>query len=159
MEALLRQPHIMCPFLHKASPATIRSLSSSCSSYKAHGSSRAGVSRFAAVASRCPVMGTAVAVHSTDAGVGGSRACLHTTKSNPIEKTHLRKANGKMHSSTTCVGFHVCILTHPAQYIILPPRLQPWEARATSTMMASTRTCWTRSTRINRTGISIASTA
>ncbi|KAI1199108.1 5-aminolevulinate synthase [Nemania serpens] len=93
MEALLRQPHIMCPFLHKASPATIRSLSSSCSSYKAHGSSRAGVSRFAAVASRCPVMGTAVAVHSTDAGVGGSRACLHTTKSNPIEKTHLRKAN------------------------------------------------------------------
>ncbi|KAI0193238.1 pyridoxal phosphate-dependent transferase [Xylaria flabelliformis] len=100
MEALLRQPRIMCPFLHKTSPATIRALSTSCSRYTAHGSSRAGVSRFAAVASRCPVMGTAIAVHGTNARVNGSRACLHTTKSSPIENTHLRKAN-VLHTSPT----------------------------------------------------------
>lgn len=141
MEALLRQPHVMCPFLHKASPATIRSFSSSCSSYKAHGGGRTGVSRFTAVASRCPVMGSAIAVHNTVARGNGSRACLHTTRSSPIENTHLRKANGKLHSSTTCVGIRVVYILTLAQYNILPPRLQPWEAPGASTMMVSTKAC------------------
>ncbi|KAI1260326.1 5-aminolevulinate synthase [Xylariaceae sp. FL1019] len=110
MDSLLRQPRIMCPFLHKTSPATLRSLSRSCSSFAAHGSTRSGSSSFNAVASRCPVMGTALSMHNTACSGTGftssstSRAYLHTTRPSSIESTHLRKADVLNTTSPPSVG-------------------------------------------------------
>ncbi|KAF1981790.1 5-aminolevulinate synthase mitochondrial precursor [Aulographum hederae CBS 113979] len=92
MEALLRQSKGMCPFLHKTSPATLRSLSTS----RVHNASAGGgtMSNLQVIARRCPVMGKALAVQSArvrDATLGGvyggvrayhskvGKAKLHTT--------------------------------------------------------------------------------
>ena len=53
MEALLRQSRGVCPFLHKTSPATLRSLSTSTNA------AQANMSNLQATAGRCPVMGKA----------------------------------------------------------------------------------------------------
>lgn len=91
MEAFIRQSRNMCPFLHKTSPATLRSLSTTTS----HNASPGGgsMSNLQVIARRCPVMGKALAVqgaraNSALAGVYGgtrayhskvSRARLHTS--------------------------------------------------------------------------------
>lgn len=80
MEALLHQSRAMCPFLHKTSPATLRSLSTSTA---AHSASTGGgsMSNLQLIARRCPVMGKALAVQSARTGntvlagaFGGTRA-------------------------------------------------------------------------------------
>ncbi|KAF9631226.1 Aminotransferase class-2 pyridoxal-phosphate binding site [Lasiodiplodia theobromae] len=80
MEALLHQSRAMCPFLHKTSPATLRSLSTSTA---AHSVSTGGgsMSNLQLIARRCPVMGKALAVQSARTGntvlagaFGGTRA-------------------------------------------------------------------------------------
>lgn len=112
MEALLRQSRSMCPFLHKTSPATLRSLSTTAAQHSV--SPGAGsMSNLQVLARRCPIMGKAMAVQSTRSGnsalagaFGGSRAYhsrvnrarLHTTASKeahavPIETVHGKPAS------------------------------------------------------------------
>ena len=96
----------MCPFLHKTSPATLRSLSTSTNA------AQANMSNLQATAGRCPVMGKALAVQSTrlntllSGAFGGSRAYttrvprarLHTTrpeKAQAVEGT-LRRDEGTL---------------------------------------------------------------
>lgn len=94
MEVLLRQSRAMCPFLHKTSPATLRSLSTSTAVQQCSPGGGA-MSNLQIVARRCPIMGKALAVQSSRAAnaalagaFGGSRAYhakvpranLHTTR-------------------------------------------------------------------------------
>lgn len=108
MEALLRQSRGVCPFLHKTSPATLRSLSTSTNA------AQANMSNLQATAGRCPVMGKALAVQSTrpdtllSGTFGGSRAYsarttraprayLHTTraeKAQAVDNSPLRRDDG-----------------------------------------------------------------
>ncbi|KAF2142993.1 uncharacterized protein K452DRAFT_225678 [Aplosporella prunicola CBS 121167] len=93
----------MCPFLHKTSPATLRSLSTST----AHSASPGGssMSNLQTIARRCPVMGKALAVQSSRAGNAalagayggtrayhakvGARARLHTSSSKEAQAVDL----------------------------------------------------------------------
>lgn len=104
MEALLRQSRSMCPFLHKTSPATLRSLSTSTTSNSVQQIQAApgggAMSNLQIVARRCPVMSKALAVQSARNGnavlagaFGGSRAYhskvprarIHTTRPNEAQ--------------------------------------------------------------------------
>ncbi|KZM19491.1 5-aminolevulinate synthase [Ascochyta rabiei] len=93
MEALLRQSRTMCPFLHKTSPATLRSLSTTAASHDVSPSA-GSMSNLQVLGKRCPIMGKALAVQSARTGnsalagaFGGvrayhsrvNRAKLHTT--------------------------------------------------------------------------------
>lgn len=81
MDAVLRQSKAMCPFLKKASPATLRALSTSTRPVPAPSPSPCGgtMSRLQLLAHRCPVMGKALAVQSAKFGhVGGGIAGLST---------------------------------------------------------------------------------
>ncbi|KAI9862960.1 MAG: mitochondrial 5-aminolevulinate synthase [Trichoglossum hirsutum] len=70
MDALLKQSRNLCPFLKKASPATLRALSTSTS--RSGGGS--AMSNLQIMAKRCPIMGKALAVQSARNGLGGMRA-------------------------------------------------------------------------------------
>lgn len=119
MEALLRQSRGMCPFLHKTSPATLRSLSTSTNAIQAN------MSNLQVTAGQCPVMGKALAVQSTrtnsllSGAFGGSRAYssrttraprayLHTTraeKAQAVDSSPLRRDEGAQNCDTTTVDF------------------------------------------------------
>ncbi len=177
METLLRQSRGVCPFLHKTSPATLRSLSTSTSSSLVQRSSRSGLSNLQVLANRCPIMGKALAVQSARVRVnsllsgafGGSRAyhsrvsraCLYTTKPKAVEHAPLRKEDGKIRSffalPSLARALSSFLLTQP-QCLILPLRLL-WEAWLASTMTPFTRMSWIRSTRINPTATLTTSTA
>ncbi|KAG2160813.1 hypothetical protein VTO58DRAFT_104641 [Aureobasidium pullulans] len=92
MEALLRQSRGVCPFLHKTSPATLRSLSTSTNA------AQANMSNLQATAGRCPVMGKALAVQSTRPNTllsgtfGGSRAYSARTTRAPRAYLHTTRA-------------------------------------------------------------------
>ncbi|CAK7213792.1 mitochondrial 5-aminolevulinate synthase [Sporothrix curviconia] len=81
MDAVLRQSKAVCPFLKKASPATLRALSTASrasaaapetSSALIAASSPCGgaLSKLQLLAGRCPVMGKAMAVQATRIGTG-----------------------------------------------------------------------------------------
>lgn len=113
MEALLRQSRSMCPFLHKTSPATLRSLSTSSSVQQTQAAPGGGaMSNLQVVARRCPIMSKALAVQSARSGnaalsgaFGGSRAYhskvprarLHTTRPNEAQAVDA----GPMHREGT----------------------------------------------------------
>ncbi|KAI4744427.1 tetrapyrrole biosynthesis, 5-aminolevulinic acid synthase [Aureobasidium sp. EXF-12298] len=92
MEALLRQSRGICPFLHKTSPATLRSLSTSTNAIQAN------MSNLQATAGQCPVMGKAMAVQSTrtntllSGAFGGSRAYSSRTTRAPRAYLHTTRA-------------------------------------------------------------------
>jgi 5-aminolevulinate synthase len=72
MDAVLRQSKAMCPFLKKASPATLRALSTST---RPQVSPCGGtISKLQLLGQRCPIMGKALAVQSARAGMGGAAA-------------------------------------------------------------------------------------
>lgn len=94
MDAVLRQSKAMCPFLKKASPATLRALSTSTRPAPQPSSPCGGtISKLQLLGQRCPVMGKALAVQSAKfGGVAGGIAglstrklgkarCLHTSRS------------------------------------------------------------------------------
>jgi 5-aminolevulinate synthase len=96
MEAILIQSQRVCPFLKKTSPSTLRSLSTSV----AHNGSAGGgkMSNLQMLGRRCPVMGKALAVQSSNiAGVslsgafGGARA-YHSKVNRKIHTTSEKKA-------------------------------------------------------------------
>jgi len=108
MEALLRQSRTMCPFLHKTSPATLRSLSTSSTVQQAAPGGGA-MSNLQVVARRCPIMSKALAVQSArnsnamlSGAFGGSRAYttkvprarLHTTRPNEAQAADVTSVRG-----------------------------------------------------------------
>lgn len=127
MEALLRQSRTMCPFLHKTSPATLRSLSTTASTH--HVSPGAGsMSNLQVLAKRCPIMGKALAVQSARIGnnalagaFGGarayhsrvSRARLHTSTDKKAQVEDVRSQQGtslsrkKHHFPTSSAHHHL----------------------------------------------------
>lgn len=126
MDAVLRQSKAMCPFLKKASPATLRALSTSTRPAPAAvaASSPCGgtMSKLQLLAHRCPVMGKALAVQSAKfghmgAGIAGlsthsasahhsgrlgKARCLHTSRSQEaraVEGPLLTRENGMSSAS------------------------------------------------------------
>jgi hypothetical protein len=89
MDAVLRQSKSMCPFLKKASPATLRALSTSTTG--SHASPGGGaMSNLQVIARRCPIMGKALAVQTAKNGrmrIGGAAAI-----------GAIRTFSGKIHS-------------------------------------------------------------
>lgn len=94
MDAVLRQSKAMCPFLKKASPSTLRALSTST---RPQASPCGGtISKLQMLGQRCPIMGKALAVQSARSGMAGAavagvrafsgqhktgRAKIHTSRS------------------------------------------------------------------------------
>lgn len=97
MDAVLRQSKAMCPFLKKASPATLRALSTSTRRPAPVSSPCGGtMSKLQLLAHRCPVMGKALAVQSAKVGhVGG---CIAGLATHSASAGKLGKARG-LHSS------------------------------------------------------------
>lgn len=129
MEALLHQSRAMCPFLHKTSPATLRSLSTSTA---AHSASTGGgsMSNLQLIARRCPVMGKALAVQSARTGntvlagaFGGTRAYhakvghrarLHTSSSKEaqaVDVASVRRERGTSQLRSRSAFNDVAMLT------------------------------------------------
>ncbi|KAI6354180.1 5-aminolevulinate synthase, mitochondrial [Pyricularia grisea] len=84
MDAVLRQSKALCPFLKKASPATLRQLSTASAPARPRVSPCGGtISKLQLLAHRCPVMGKAMAVQSAKAGVKlpVGLAKIHTSRS------------------------------------------------------------------------------
>jgi 5-aminolevulinate synthase len=96
MDAVLRQSKAVCPFLKKASPATLRALSTAT---RPTTSPCGGtMSKLQMLGQRCPVMGKAMAIQTARAGrpamppsaavarlctaAGGGKAKLHTSRPN-----------------------------------------------------------------------------
>ncbi len=88
MDAVLRQSKAVCPFLKRASPDTLRALSTAT---RPRASPCGGtMSKLQLLARRCPVMGKALAVQSARAGTAGlaslagrgkaGSASLHTSR-------------------------------------------------------------------------------
>ncbi|KAI5298556.1 5-aminolevulinate synthase, nonspecific, mitochondrial, partial [Ascosphaera atra] len=76
MESLISQSRHLCPFLHRTSPATLRTLSTATSPAPATASSPGGgtISNLQLIARRCPVMSKALAVQgSRMASLAGQR--------------------------------------------------------------------------------------
>lgn len=119
MDAVLRQSKAMCPFLKKASPATLRALSTTT---RAQASPCGGaLSKLQLLGQRCPVMGKALAIQSakvnrtamagaaTVAGIRNyssqqklGKAKIHTSRSHEA-----RAVETPMFRDT---GMHACIL-------------------------------------------------
>ncbi|KAH6888561.1 pyridoxal phosphate-dependent transferase [Thelonectria olida] len=74
MDAVLRQSKAMCPFLKKASPATLRSLSTTARPQVASSPCGGTISKLQLLGHRCPVMGKAMAVQSAKHGAAAFRA-------------------------------------------------------------------------------------
>lgn len=76
MDAILRQSKAVCPFLKTATPATLRTLSSTAR----HQASPCGgtMSKLQLYAHRCPVMGKALAVQSSKHGAAAAIRALST---------------------------------------------------------------------------------
>jgi hypothetical protein len=116
MEALLRQSRSMCPFLHKTSPATLRSLSTTTAAARNEVAPGAGsMSNLQVLARRCPIMGKALAVQSARNGnnalagaFGGvrayhtrvNRAKLHTSAPKEAQAVDIESLRGKQGTDT-----------------------------------------------------------
>ncbi|KAH8880398.1 tetrapyrrole biosynthesis, 5-aminolevulinic acid synthase [Thozetella sp. PMI_491] len=97
MDSVLRQSKAMCPFMKKATAATLRAMSTTT---RPSPSPCGGtISKLQVLARRCPVMGKAIAVQSTRIGAhGGFPAALavhgmHTTSG------HGKAGRAKLHTS------------------------------------------------------------
>lgn len=90
MEALLHQSKGVCPFLKKASPATLRSLSTSTRQSPGGGT----ITNLQFIARRCPVMNKALAVQS--ARLNTQRSYGKMASGTGVVKSLLEK---KLHTS------------------------------------------------------------
>lgn len=89
MDAVLRQSKAVCPFMKKASPGSLRALSTTARpAIQAASSSPCGgtMSKLQLLAYRCPVMGKALNVQSARnvSGHGAAKLgkrCLHSSRS------------------------------------------------------------------------------
>lgn len=98
MDAVLRQSKAMCPFMKKASPATLRALSTSTRPAAKATSSPCGgtMSRLQGLAYRCPVMGKALAVQSAKVGAITTAGGIAGLSARSVSTKH---AHGAAHGS------------------------------------------------------------
>jgi len=99
MDSVLRQSKAMCPFMKKASAASLRAMSTAVTRPQA---SPCGgtISKLQVLAHRCPVMGKAMAVQSarfTGAGVTGAHRVAGLSTFAGQNKT----GKAKLHTSRT----------------------------------------------------------
>ena len=131
MDAVLRQSTAVCPFLKKATPASLRALST-ISRPKVKASPCGGtISKLQLLAHRCPVMGKAMAVQSGHMGRVGmsaaaavtvaglstgsfpahaktSKARIHTSRNQEARAVDGAFLNGREKSECLCLGLLTC---------------------------------------------------
>ncbi|KAI0024796.1 5-aminolevulinate synthase [Xylariomycetidae sp. FL0641] len=97
MDAVLRQSKAMCPFLKKASPATLRALSTST---RPQPSQCGGtISKLQLLGQRCPVMGKALAIQSARVGCKTSMAGAAAVSGFRTFSGHSKQGKAKIHTS------------------------------------------------------------
>ncbi|KAI1074694.1 tetrapyrrole biosynthesis, 5-aminolevulinic acid synthase [Whalleya microplaca] len=98
MDAVLRQSKAMCPFLKKASPATLRALSTST---RPQASQCGGtISKLQLLGQRCPVMGKALAIQSARVGKSPMAAAATVAGLRHISSQgHGKPGKAKIHTS------------------------------------------------------------
>lgn len=121
MDSVLRQSKAMCPFLKAASPATLRAMSTTV---RPKPSPCGGtMSKLQVYAHRCPVMGKALAVQSSQyAALSGirafsvngkpGRAGLHTSRTKEaraVETPFINSRDNGMHASAP-TGLRLLVL-------------------------------------------------
>lgn len=93
MDTVLRQSKAMCPFLKKASPATLRALSTST---RPQASPCGGaISKLQLLGQRCPVMGKALAIQSARNGMTGAASVVGIRSFSG----HAKPGKAKIHTS------------------------------------------------------------
>ncbi|KAI1804370.1 5-aminolevulinate synthase mitochondrial precursor [Daldinia bambusicola] len=99
MDAVLRQSKAMCPFLKKASPATLRALSTST---RPQTSPCGGtISKLQLLGQRCPVMGKALAIQSARVGrtpMAGA-ATMSGIRNYSSQTSQTKQGRAKIHTS------------------------------------------------------------
>ncbi|KAI0180013.1 tetrapyrrole biosynthesis, 5-aminolevulinic acid synthase [Hypoxylon sp. FL1284] len=96
MDAVLRQSKAMCPFLKKASPATLRALSTST---RPQASPCGGaISKLQLLGQRCPVMGKALAIQSAKVS-RTTTACAATVAGIRHYSSQQKVGKAKIHTS------------------------------------------------------------
>lgn len=130
MDSVLRQSKAMCPFLKKASPATLRALSTTARPQAAQASPCGGtMSKLQLLGHRCPVMGKAMAVQLAKHGAAASagfrafsgnartgKAKIHTSRqqeARAVERTNFESRDKGMSLALTlqpfaCGQLNVC---------------------------------------------------
>lgn len=94
MDAVLRQSKAMCPFLKKASPASLRALSTSS---RPQASPCGGtISKLQVLGQRCPIMGKALAIQSARSGMGSAAAAVAGVRA---FSGHHKTGKAKIHTS------------------------------------------------------------
>jgi 5-aminolevulinate synthase len=91
----LRQSRSMCPFLHKTSPATLRSLSTTAAAH-AVSPGAGSMSNLQVLGRRCPIMGKALAVQSARSGNSALAGAF-----GGVRAYHSRVNRAKLHTSTS----------------------------------------------------------
>ncbi|KAJ2893799.1 5-aminolevulinate synthase mitochondrial precursor [Zalerion maritima] len=98
MDAVLRQSRAVCPFLKKASPSTLRALSTSS---RPKSSPCGGtMSKLQLLANRCPVMGKALAVQSGKIGRVGLPAVAAVAGLRTVS-SHAKTAKARIHTTSS----------------------------------------------------------
>ncbi|KAI1881483.1 hypothetical protein JX265_000309 [Neoarthrinium moseri] len=117
MDTVLRQSKAMCPFLKKASPATLRALSTST---RPQASQCGGtISKLQLLGQRCPIMGKALAVQSARTGVCGAATAVSGLRA---FSGHHKAGKAKIHTSRPNEARAVDgVLNH--REVQFPPRL------------------------------------
>jgi 5-aminolevulinate synthase len=96
MDSVLRQSKAMCPFLKKASPATLRALSTAT---RPKTSPCGGtISKLQLLGQRCPVMGKALAVQSAKYGHSAVTGAVAITGIRAFSG-HQKPSRAKIHTS------------------------------------------------------------
>lgn len=121
MDSVLRQSKAMCPFLKKASPATLRALSTTARPQI--GSSPCGgtMSKLQLLGHRCPVMGKAMAVQSAkhhgaaafrafSGNAKPARARIHTSRNQEARAVDAPIFEGREKGMSMFHRQHLCLL-------------------------------------------------
>ncbi|KAI0902434.1 tetrapyrrole biosynthesis, 5-aminolevulinic acid synthase [Annulohypoxylon nitens] len=119
MDAVLRQSKAMCPFLKKASPATLRALSTST---RPQASPCGGtISKLQLLGQRCPVMGKALAIQSAKVGrapIGSATTVAAGIRHHSVSS---KPGRARIHTSRSHEARAVDTSVFPRESVQFPP--------------------------------------
>ncbi|KAK6088127.1 5-aminolevulinate synthase [Seiridium cupressi] len=133
MDTVLRQSKAMCPFLKKASPASLRALSTST---RPQASPCGGtISKLQVLGQRCPIMSKALAVQTARSSMGGAAAATAGVRA---FSGHQKTAKARIHTSRAHEARAMeGVFTHREAHVPPPTSLNPQAATQTASKSAS----------------------
>ncbi|KAM0820239.1 hypothetical protein AB5N19_06058 [Seiridium cardinale] len=133
MDTVLRQSKAMCPFLKKASPASLRALSTST---RPQASPCGGtISKLQVLGQRCPIMSKALAIQTARSSMGGAAAATAGVRA---FSGHQKTAKARIHTSRAHEARAMeGVFTHRDAHVPPPTSLKPQAATQTASKSAS----------------------